>query len=239
MTSAPFLDVDAGWRRGGFTLEASFVLRARWNVLFGPSGSGKTTLLRIIAGLTTERDGLVRAQVRLNGRVLTEASVYLPPGQRRIGFVTQQASLFPHLTGRGNVGFGLARWRLPEREERIGEMLAMFGAEELADRKPTGMSGGERQKIALARALAPRPELLLLDEPFAALDAESRRRTIDALRAAEVPVLYVSHDLADAWQADGEALVLEAGRITTQGAARTVLSPARTRLLTQLGARAD
>jgi molybdate transport system ATP-binding protein len=231
------LEADILCRRGGFVLEARFALRSPWTVLFGRSGAGKSTLLRVVAGLAPpERGRIVR-----RGQVLTDtaADIAVPPGigpgRRRIGFVTQQAALFPHLTARANVAFGLAELSGREREARIAEMLRLFEAETLAARRPAALSGGERQRIALARALAPRPDLLLLDEPFAALDAASRVAMIDKLRASGVPVLYVSHDLADAWQTNADALVLEAGRITAQGEARAVLSEYRALLLAQLG----
>jgi ABC-type sulfate/molybdate transport systems ATPase subunit len=237
--SAAFLEAEVLYRRDAFVLEARFSLRSPWTVLFGPSGSGKTSLLRAIAGLAD--NGLKRGRVVLGGRVLTDTAAHLSvapgigPGQRRIGFVTQQAALFPHLTARANAAFGLASLATAEREARAMEMLRLFGAEALADRRPAALSGGQRQRIAMARALAPQPDLLLLDEPFAALDAAARAAMIGTLRANGVPVLYVSHDLADAWQTNAEALVLEAGRVAAQGEARAVLAEYRERVLVQLG----
>jgi ABC-type sulfate/molybdate transport systems ATPase subunit len=235
--SGAFLEADILYRRGGFALEARFALRTPWTVLFGPSGAGKTTLLRVLAGFAIPE----RGHVVLAGRVLTDTTAHttIPPGigeeRRRIGFVTQQAALFPHLTARANVAFGLASLDRSTRDARVAEMLRLFDAEALADRRPAALSGGERQRIALARALAPRPGLLLLDEPFAALDAPARAAMIEKLRGSGVPVLYVSHDLADAWQTNADALVLEAGRVIAQGEARSVLADYRKRLLAQLG----
>jgi len=231
------LEADIFYRRAGFALEARFALRTPWTVLFGPSGAGKTTLLRLIAGLAIPE----RGRIALGRRVLTDAAAHtaIPAGMserhRRVGFVTQQAALFPHLSARANVAFGLASLKRTEREARVAGMLRLFDAESLAERRPAALSGGERQRIALARALAPRPDLLLLDEPFAALDAPARAALIEKLRASGVPVLYVSHDLADAWQTNAGALVLEAGRVIAQGEARVVLADYRTRLLAQLG----
>jgi molybdate transport system ATP-binding protein len=228
--------VDVRLRRGGFGLEARFELASEWTVLFGPSGAGKTTLLRILSGLLAPDQG----RVLLGQRVLTDtdAGVAVEPGQRRIGFVTQQAALFPHLTARANVAFGLHALGRDEREARVAEMLELFDAASLAERRPGALSGGEKQRIALARALAPRPELLLLDEPFAALDLAAKSAIVEKLRASGVPVLYVSHALADAWQMNADAIVLEAGQIAAQGPARAVLAPYRERLLEQLGAEA-
>ncbi len=233
------LQAEVRYRRSAFALDVQFELRSNWTVLFGASGVGKTTLLRLLAGLLMPD----RGGVSLGQRVLvdTDARLAVAPGLRRIGFVTQQAALFPHLTARANVAFGLHSLARTEREARVEEMLLLFEAEPLGNRKPGRLSGGERQRIALARALAPRPELLLLDEPFAALDGAARVAIIENLRASGVPVLYVSHGLADAWQINADAIVLDraqdgTSRISAQGAAREVLAPYRERLLEQLGA---
>lgn len=220
-------------QRGGFTLRAEFALREPWTVLYGPSGAGKTTLLRILSGLTEPAAG----EIRLAGRQLldTRCRLALPPRQRKIGFVLQQAALFPHLTARENIAFGLHHWTRAAREDRVEELLRLFEIEALAARKPRQLSGGERQRIAVAQALAPRPELLLLDEPFNALDAPSRAAILEKLRAAATPVLYVSHDLADAWQINAHAILLESGKIVAEGETRAVLAPQRRQILAQLG----
>jgi len=226
------LEADVRFSRGAFVLEARFELRSSWTVLFGPSGTGKTTLLRILSGLIAPDSG----RISLGQRVLvdTDSRLTVAPGLRRIGFVTQHAALFPHLTARANVAFGMHSLTGERREARVAEMLRLFEGESLADRKPERLSGGEKQRIAMARALAPRPELLLLDEPFAALDAAAKSAIAENLRASGVPVLYVSHDLADAWQMNADAIVLEAGRIKAEGPARTVLAPYRERVLEKL-----
>jgi len=233
MTEAPFLEARLNYRRDGFSLQVEFTLRSQWTVLFGPSGAGKTTLLRILAGLTQPDSSFIR----LGNHQLsdTSRSLALPPHQREIGFVLQQSALFPHLTARENIAFGLHNWPRPERETRIEELLSLFEIAALADRKPCQLSGGERQRIAVAQALAPRPRLLLLDEPFNALDAPSRAAIIEKLRAAAVPVLYVSHDLADAWQINAHAILIESGAIRAEGETRTILAPHRRQILTQLG----
>ena len=230
------LEADVELRRREFRLEAHFELGPGWTVLFGPSGSGKTTLLRILSGLLTPD----RGRIALGGRVLanTAARVNVPPGERRIGFVTQQAALFPHLTGRANIAFGLQGLSRDRCEQRVAEMLELFDATGFADRRPVALSGGEQQRIALARALAPQPELLLLDEPFAAMDLATKSAIVEKLHASGVPVLYVSHALADAWQMNADAIVMEAGRVEAQGPAREVLAAHRERLLEQLGAAA-
>jgi molybdate transport system ATP-binding protein len=232
MTDAPILQAAIEYRRHGFTLQADFTLRSSWTVLFGASGAGKTTLLRILAGLTQP----TTCAIRLGATQLTDTSrnVTLPPGRRNIGFVLQQAALFPHLTARENISFGLGQWTRDAREARLEEVMRLFELESFADRKPRQLSGGERQRIALAQALAPRPKLLLLDEPFNAIDATTRISVIEKLRATTVPVLYVSHSLADAWQINADTILLEAGRIAAQGLTRTILARQREQLLAQL-----
>ena len=227
---------DLHYEHSGFRLDAYFELGSGWTVLFGPSGAGKTTLLRILSGLLSPD----RGRIALGARVVTDtdSGTNVGPGQRRIGFVTQRAALFPHLTARANVAFGLHELKGDKREARVAEMLDLFDATSLANRRPSVLSGGEQQRVALARALAPRPELLLLDEPFAALDTAARTVIVEKLRASGVPVLYVSHALADAWQMNADAIVLETGKIEAQGPAREVLAAHRERLLEQLGVNA-
>lgn len=234
MTETPILKAEIAYRRGGFSLHAEFVLYSPWTVLFGASGAGKTTLLRILAGLTQPASGSI--SLGKNKLVDTSSKISLSPGKRKIGFVIQQAALFPHLTAVENIAFGLHEWTRTAREARVSELLSLFGIESLADRKPKQLSGGQRQRVALAQALAPLPELLLLDEPFNAIDAPSRAVIISKLRATGVPVLYVSHDLADAWQINADALLLEDGKIVSQGETRTVLAQQREQILAQLGA---
>ncbi|HEX3986516.1 MAG TPA: ATP-binding cassette domain-containing protein [Acidobacteriaceae bacterium] len=218
---------------GRFSLEAEFSLHSPWTVIFGPSGAGKSTLLRIVAGLATPDAG----RITLAGRLLfdSEAGVSVPAGRRSVGFVTQQAALFPHLAACDNVAFGIRQLSRKERSRRVGEMLRLFGAEALADRKPAQLSGGERQRIALARALAPRPRLLLLDEPLAALDDPSGEEILDRLLTLDLQVVYVSHDLAEIWRIPAEVVLLENGRITVAGPLQQVLAPRREQLLRQLG----
>ncbi len=226
-------EVSIRHRQGRFVLQAEFSLASHWTVLFGPSGAGKSTALRVIAGLIVPDAG----QVTLAGRTLldTAAGVATPPGRRSIGFVTQQAALFPHLTVRENVEFGIHNRAREERRKRAMEMLRLFGAEPLAERHTQGLSGGERQRVALARALAPAPDLLLLDEPLAALDDASAQDILTRLLSLDTCVLYVSHDLAEIWPLPAEAVLMQDGRVTATGPLRQVLAPHRDRLLQQLG----
>lgn len=223
------LETQFMYRAGDFTLNLAFEVHSPWTVLFGPSGAGKSTILRILAGLVMPLQG----RIVLEDRVLADTAkrMSVPVGHRRIGFVTQRPALFPHLTVRENIAFGIQRIPAHQRNARVDEMLALFWAESLAARRPALLSGGEQQRVALACALAPKPQLLLLDEPLAALDVAAKEPILANLARCGVPVLYVSHDLAEAWQSDGDAIVIREGRLQAQGPARQVLAIERKRLL--------
>lgn len=232
----PVADIVLHHRQGRFNLDAEFSLATPWTVIFGPSGAGKTTMLRILAGLAPPASG----HIRIGNRTLldTKHNIDVPAGRRSIGFVTQQAALFPHLTVRDNVAFGLRRLDSGSRAARVSEMLRLFGAESLADRPAPHLSGGERKRIALARALAPAPQVLLLDEPLAGLDDASAHDILARLLAlsvsSQVRVVYVSHDLAEIWRLPAEVVFLESGRVTAIGPLQQVLAPHREHLLQQL-----
>ena len=170
-------------------------------VLIGPSGCGKTSLLRAVAGLERLQSG----RLTLDGQSLANADTgqWLAPEHRRIGMVFQDYSLFPHLTVGENIGFGLHALPAPQRRARVQTMLELVGLADLAQRAPHQLSGGQQQRIALARALAPQPRLLLLDEPFSALDVELRERLAhevrDILKATGTAALFVTHDQLEAF----------------------------------------
>lgn len=226
-------DVSIRHRLDRFTLDVEFSLARRWTVIFGPSGAGKSTILRILAGLTHPDSGCIQ----LAGRCVFDSAqpLAVAPGRRSVGFVTQQPALFPHLTARENVAFGVRHVGRTAREQRIAEMLQLFGAESLMDRRPAQLSGGERQRVALARALAPNPQLLLLDEPFAALDDPSAHDILSRLLDLDLRVVYVSHDLAEIWRLPADVVVLESGRVKATGPLQQVLAEPRDRLLQLLG----
>ncbi|HTW49608.1 MAG TPA: ATP-binding cassette domain-containing protein [Acidobacteriaceae bacterium] len=226
-------DVALRHRQGAFSLEVEFSFAQPWTVVFGPSGAGKSTILRILSGLMLPDSG----RIALDGRIVldTAKKIVLPPGRRSIGFVTQQAALFPHLTVEENVAFGIRPLDRHARAARVAEMLSSFGARALAQRMPAQLSGGERQRVALARALAPRPRLLLLDEPLAALDDASAQDILARLLSLDLRVVYVSHDLAEIWRLPANVILLEAGRIVATGPLREVLAAHRDRLLQLLG----
>lgn len=203
---------DLGARVGGFMLrDVSFDVPAgQYGVVIGPAGSGKTTLLEAIAGLTP----LISGHVSLGGRDVTR----LPPELRGIGIVYQHGYLFPHLSVAENVSYGLS-----QNGATAGRELAQrFGIADLASRDVQSLSGGERQLVALARALAPRPSMLLLDEPFSALDPRRRamaRREVRALhREWRFTALQVTHDFTEAGMLGDVAILLDAGRVLQHGA---------------------
>jgi molybdate transport system ATP-binding protein len=232
-----FLTAEIEHHFGLFDLRISFGLTSPWTVLFGPSGAGKSTILRILAGLIQPQNG----KITLQKCVLLDSNegVCISTGKRRIGYVTQQPALFPHMTVRRNVAFGLHEFSPEERNRRVSEMLRLFRVERLAERFPRELSGGEYQRAALARTLAPEPKLLMLDEPFSGLDAELKESILSELTAwlaeREVPALYVSHDVAEAYQTAADVIVIENGRLETQGPVQQVLASRREQLLRQLG----
>jgi len=186
-----------------FTLDTRIVSDVRHLVLAGPSGSGKSLTLQAVAGLLTPDYG----RIALGGRVYFDsaAGINIPPRQRRVGYVFQDYALFPHYTVRQNVAFGLSRWtwRLGrERARTLDETLDVFGIRCLADSRPDELSGGQRQRVALARALVGRPDMLLLDEPFSALDQplriRMRKELARILEHFAIPMIMVTHDVDEA-----------------------------------------
>jgi len=181
--------------------------------ILGASGSGKTTLLRLIAGFETPDAGTIR----LAGTELASGAKILPPERRAIGYVAQEGALFPHLNVAGNITFGLPRAERRARH-RVAELLRLLDLpQSFADRAPQELSGGQQQRVALARALAPNPRLVLLDEPFSALDAglraETRLAVAAALQAAGATAILVTHDQEEALSMGSQVGVLQAGRL--------------------------
>lgn len=235
------LGVDA--RRGSFHLEVECVLSSPWTVIFGPSGAGKTTLLRLLAGLDGgRREEPVNARVVFDGTALTETGTkkWVAPGRRGTAFVTQQQALFPHLSVEQNIAFGLHGFEAAARVRRAAEMLELVSAEPLARLRPGDLSGGQAQRVALARALAVQPRLLLLDEPFSALDGPSSDALLARLKSwvekNGVQTILATHDITDALATNAEVLLLKEGRCVAQGPAAEVLRRERERLLGRLGA---
>jgi ABC-type Fe3+/spermidine/putrescine transport system ATPase subunit len=232
------LEVQATYRQGSFLLDASFRLKAPWAIIFGPSGTGKTTLLRILAGLIKIDQGAIL----LDGLILADAArgIHIRAGHRNIGLITQQPALFPHMSVQENVAFGLHNMNGKERDTRVAAMLELVQAQALSHRPARQLSGGEAQRVALARALVLKPRLLLLDEPFSALDGKLRQTIISDLTAwlaaHAIPAISVTHDVTEAFQTQAEILVLHEGRMTAQGPPDQVLAAERERLVAILSA---
>ncbi|MDV3130388.1 ABC transporter ATP-binding protein [Mycobacterium sp. 21AC1] len=190
--------------------------------VLGPSGSGKTTLLRCIAGFERPDAGVIT----LAGRELVSPTQNLRPYARAVGIVPQEGALFPHLTVADNVGFGLSGQSRRARRARVAQLLDLVGLPELGERRPDQLSGGQQQRVALARALAPEPKLVLLDEPFSALDAqlriELREEVRDLIRSTGSTTLLVTHDQAEAMSLSDHLIVMREGRVIAAGDPHTV-----------------
>jgi molybdate transport system ATP-binding protein len=209
------LEVTLRKRLPGFALDVAWTAGDGVVVLFGPSGAGKSLTLQCLAGLVRPDAG----RIVVDGRTFFDgaAGVHLPPQARRLGYVFQGYALFPHLTVAENVAFGLRDRSRGERRARAAPVLERLGLGGLADRYPRELSGGQQQRVALGRALAPDPEVLLLDEPLSALDAPLRRQLREDLgrliREWGKTVVLVTHDLAEAYQLGDRLVVYEAGRV--------------------------
>jgi molybdate transport system ATP-binding protein len=250
-TNSPWLAVQIDHTfhhgHGSFHLQASFEAHAARTVVFGPSGSGKSSLLRAIAGLLEPDAG----KIQILGKTVWGKTVLQRTGgscssqgvsaeKRRVGLVMQSPAIFPHLTVARNVAFALQGMEKAARMKKVSRLLQRVGAESLAKRWPRELSGGQLQRVAIARTLAAEPSILLLDEPFAALDAQSRQQLSENVHewACEhnVPVLTVTHNLEEAFAAGDEVLAMEEGRISAQGKPHEVLAAERDRLLRIMGA---
>ena len=187
--------------------------RGRIGCLLGPSGCGKTTVLRCIAGFEEISGG----EIVINGEPVSTAQYHLPAEQRRIGMVFQDYALFPHLTAEQNIGFGLHNLSRTERKIRQNELLTLIGLSKAAKLYPHQLSGGQQQRIALARALAPRPQLLLLDEPFSNLDVELRERLChdvrEIIKREGTTALMVTHDQHEAFAVADDIAIMHQGHI--------------------------
>jgi iron(III) transport system ATP-binding protein len=183
--------------------------------VLGPSGCGKTTLLRCVAGFERVDAG----EIAVGSRTVAGRGVHAAPERRRVAVVPQEGALFPHLSVTGNIAYGLSRAQ--RRGGRVAEVLALVGLAGLGDRMPHELSGGQQQRVAVARALAPRPPLVLLDEPFSALDAglraDVRRDVREALRADGATAVLVTHDQAEALSMADQVAVMREGRILQSG----------------------
>ena len=235
---SPMLAVDIRRRFSNtaqFQLQVAAQFPPGFTVLFGPSGAGKSTLLDCIAGLLQPDEG----SIRLDETVFFDAAkrLSLSPQERDIGYVFQSLALFPHLTVQKNVAFGLAKAPRSAKQDRVARILRAFHIEQLTHRKPRELSGGEQQRVALARSLVTQPRLLLLDEPLTGLDAGLRESILQDLRewnaSNRVPILYVTHNRYEV-DAIGERVVtLLDGQVRESGLPASVLDAPNTAALAQ------
>lgn len=206
--------------RGDFSLDLDVRLPGRGvTALYGQSGSGKTTCLRCIAGL--ERPG--QGFIEVNGQVWqdTDRGVFVPPHQRALGYVFQEASLFAHLSVRANLTFGLKRIAPAQRRVNLTQATELLGIGHLLERQPQHLSGGERQRVGIARALLTSPRLLLMDEPLASLDSRRKNEILPYLQRLhdelDIPLLYVSHSQDEVARLADHLVLLDAGRVLASG----------------------
>ena len=225
-------------RSTGFTLEADIGIPQKGiTVLFGPSGCGKTTLLRCVAGL--ER---ARGLVRIGSEIWQddERKIFRPTYERSLGYVFQEASLFAHLSVEKNLTFGLERTKVPDGKERLAEAVELLGIGHLLTRRVTELSGGERQRCAIARALCLRPEILLMDEPLAALDFARKREILPWIEKLKnelgIPVLYVTHSADEMTRLADKLVVMADGKVRREGPLAEALTDVKMPIETENGA---
>jgi len=219
-----------------FELNIDLVASPGFTIVFGASGAGKTTLLDSIAGLATPESG----SISVGSRVFFDqrSHLNLHVAQRNVGYVFQELALFPHLTVEGNIRYGLDRLPAAKREQNITAILKTFHIAPLRQRRPREISGGERQRVALARSLVTDPCILLLDEPLAALDAPTKARILDDLRrwneAHRIPILYVTHSRDEVFALGERVIVLERGRVLAQGTPHEIMGAPHQETVAQL-----
>jgi molybdate transport system ATP-binding protein len=217
VTGAPAIACRLRLDRPGFTLDVDLELPARGvTAIFGPSGSGKTTLLRCVAGLERAPAG----RLAIGDEIWQDSGRWVPTHRRALGYVFQEASLFPHLSVAGNLAYGRRRSAVA-RSASVAAAVELLGLSHLLDRRPEGLSGGERQRVAIARALSTGPRLLLMDEPLASLDLERKREILPYLERLheelEIPVLYVSHSPDEVARLADHLVALAGGRVLASG----------------------
>jgi molybdate transport system ATP-binding protein len=221
---------------GTFNVNVHFRALAGFTIVFGASGAGKTTILDCIAGLIKPDEG----RIFVGGEELydSEKKCNLPAWKRRVGYVHQDLALFPHLTAEENVGYGLRSLGAAERRSQIGEIMTRLRIDRLRDRHPAQISGGERQRVALARTLVTEPRVLLLDEPLAALDRPAKSSLVNDLRKwnqnHRIPILFVTHNGEEVFALGDEVIILDSGRIVAQGLPHEVMRVPRLETIAQL-----
>jgi len=205
---------------GAFALDAAFrIARPGITALFGPSGAGKTTLVNAIAGIFRPREGRIVSDERV--LLDTAEGIFVPPRSRRMGYVFQDTRLFPHMSVENNLRFGWRRAAMKASAGEFAHVLDLLGLESLLTRRPAKLSGGEKSRVALGRALLASPQLLLLDEPLAALDAARKSEILPWLERlrdeAKLPMIYVTHSLDEVTRLADDLILLKDGRVAAQG----------------------
>lgn len=211
---------------GDLTIDLTFQSdQARVIALFGPSGAGKTSVISMIAGLIRPDSG----KIKLNGSTFFDSQVgtNMPPEQRRIGYVFQDGKLFPHLTVKSNLEYGMKLVPKIHRQVNFDEVVDLLGIRSLLFRRPARLSGGEKQRVAIGRALLTSPKLLLMDEPLASLDADRKQEVLPFVRSLKevynIPIIYVSHLPEEVASIADRVLVLRAGRLEAFGGIDLIL----------------
>ncbi len=229
------MEIDVRRRLGDFALDVDLSFAERGvTALFGRSGAGKTTLVNLIAGLDRPDDG----RIVVAGQSLFDSArgIDVPPERRRLGYIFQDSRLFPHLTVRSNLRYGMRRGRKANDPVDFDQIVALLGLESLLDRRPHRLSGGERQRVAIGRALLASPRILLMDEPLASLDAARKDEIlafIERLRdTLEIPIVYVSHIMDEVIRLADDIVVLSEGRVAAVGPVEVVMSRLELRPLT-------
>ncbi len=219
------LDIHVKRVQGDFTVDAAFQINdAGVTALFGRSGAGKTSVINMVAGLIRPQAG----HIRVNGRPVFDAErkIDIPPEKRRFGYVFQDGRLFPHLSVRSNLTYGMKRIPVDRRYVTLDQVVDLLGIEPLLDRHPAKLSGGEKQRVAIGRALLTSPDLLLMDEPLASLDAARKAEVLPFIarlpRELNIPILYVSHSVDEILNLADTLVLLANGSPRVVGPVETV-----------------
>jgi molybdate transport system ATP-binding protein len=218
------IDVKIRKRQGDFSIDADFHVQGTGvTALFGPSGAGKTSIVNMVAGLVKPDAG----HIGVNQRRLFDSAmgINLPPEKRRIGYIFQDGRLLPHFTVRSNLTYGMHLTPADKRFVSFDQVVALLGIESLLERRPAKLSGGEKQRVAIGRALLTSPDLLLMDEPLASLDAARKLEVLPFIATLShkysIPTLYVSHSMAEIRQLADHLVTIEGGKVSAYGPLET------------------